>query len=363
MNFDNLPFHITFKNKYKIPTTKPLKTLTNYKKSNWPQYTKDIEHTLKNTPLHEDPHTANHLITNAILASDRINIPKGIIKSTHTLIPESITTLILKRNHTRSLNNKNPSLPTLNQHITHLIQQHKKQKWEKHLKADWDHKKISHILWSIVKAFNPKKSTIPINTTITHNNKTAHTDTKKANILKRYFKSTTKHFSNPTHRIINKLTKSLTSTPITITESKTIHANKQSKNNNSSRPHNINIKHLKHLGPIAIKHLTNLYNITINANIIPQIWKASKIIPIAKPNKNPLLPFSYRPIALLSPIKKTLEKIFLPHITTNITLPTHQHGFIAAHFNTTVLHQINNIILTGSNKKNPPIEKFSPLST
>ena len=201
LNFDHLPILVTFKNKYKISTTKPFRTLTNYKKANRPQFTKYIEHTLKNTPLHEDPHTTNHLITNAILTSDQINIPKGIIKPTHTPFPESITTLISKRNHTRTFNKKDPSLPTLNQHITHLIQQHKKQKWEEHLKTDWDHKKKSHILWSIVKALNPKKPTTPTNTTITHNNKTAHTDTQKTNTLNKYFKSTTKHSPNPTHRI------------------------------------------------------------------------------------------------------------------------------------------------------------------
>ena len=118
-------------------------------------------------------------------------------------------------------------------------------------------------------------------------------------------------------------------------------------------------KHLKHLEPIAIKHLTN---ITININTIPQIWKTSKIIPITKPNKNPSLPSSYKPIALLSPIAKTLEKIILLHITTNIIFPTYQHGFRAAHSTTTALHQINNTILTGFNI-NPPIEQSSPPST
>ena len=283
-----------------------------------------------------------------------INIPKGTIKPTHTSLPENITTLISKRNRTRALNKKDPSIPTLNQHITHLIQQHKKQKWEEHLKADWDHKKKSYILWSTVKALNHKKPTTTTNTTITPNNKTAHTDTQKVNTLNKYFKSTTKHSSNPTHRIINELTKSLKSTPIKITETETIHALKQSKNNNSSRPDNINSKHFKHLGPIDIKRLTNLYNITINTNTIPQIWKTSKIIPIAKPNKDPSLPSSYRPIALLSAIAKTLEKIILP---------THQHGFRAAHSTTTALHQINNTILTDFNKKNRLIEQSSLPST
>ena len=55
LNSDHLPILITFKNKYKLPTTKPLRTLTNYKKANWPQFIKHIKHTLKNTPLHDDP--------------------------------------------------------------------------------------------------------------------------------------------------------------------------------------------------------------------------------------------------------------------------------------------------------------------
>ena len=87
----------------------------------------------------------------------------------------------------------------------------------------------------------------------------------------------------------------------------------------ATRSDNINIKHL---GPIAIKQLTNLFNITINTNTIVQIWKTSKIIPIAKQNKDPSLSSSYRPIASLSLIAKTLEKIIFPHINTASELHT-----------------------------------------
>ena len=88
----------------------------------------------------------------------------------------------------------------------------------------------SHVLWSTINAFNPKKLITPTNTTITHNN-IAHTDAPKAKTLIKYFRSTTKHSSNPTQRIINKLTKSLSSNPIIFTEKET-QALKQSKNNN-----------------------------------------------------------------------------------------------------------------------------------
>ena len=47
-------------------------------------------------------------------------------------------------------------------------------------------------------------------------------------------------------------------------------------------------------------------------------------------------------------------KIILPHITNNISLPEHQHGFRQHRSTTTALHHINNTITTGFNIKQPP---------
>src|SRR5688572_16468203 len=82
---------------------------------------------------------------------------------------------------------------------------------------------------------------------------------------------------------------------------------------------------------IYIYNLTAILNLAVNLNITPQIWKLAKIVPIPKPNKDPGIGTSYRPISLLSPIAKTLEKVLLPHITQNIPQTTHQHGFKAFH--------------------------------
>src|SRR2546426_7505752 len=102
---------------------------------------------------------------------------------------------------------------------------------------------------------------------------------------------------------------------------------KSSKTNRSTGPDNINIQHLKHRGPLALDYLTKTYNLAIHNNTIPPIWKLSKIIPIQKPNKNPNEGTSYRPIALLSPIAKTLEKTIPSQITQNIENNPHQHRF------------------------------------
>src|SRR6478609_4615845 len=82
--------------------------------------------------------------------------------------------------------------------------------------------------------------------------------------------------------------------PILISNHQTTQAIKGTKNNNSTGLDNVNIRHLKHLGPLATTYLTEIFNLSLNQNIIPQIWKLAKIIPIPK------------------------QKIILPYITTNI---------------------------------------------
>ena len=125
-------------------------------------------------------------------------------------------------------------------------------------------------------------------------------------------------------------------------------------NTNSTGPDGLNIRHLKHLGPKGLDYLTKILNLSLNKNIIPQIWKLAKIIPIPKPNKDPHQGSSYRPISLLSPTAKLLEKIILPYITNNIPMIYHQHGFKTKHSTTTALHQLTNHITTGFNQKKPP---------
>ena len=83
------------------------------------------------------------------------------------------------------------------------------------------------------------------------------------------------------------------------------------------------------------------------------------IRPIPKPNKDQGVGTSYRPISLLSPIAKTLEKIILPHITNNINNTSHQHGFKPKHSTTTALHNINNTITRGFNQLKPPDRRVS----
>ena len=114
------------------------------------------------------------------------------------------------------------------------------------------------------------------------------------------------------------LTEQHTTYNITLTTSQVQEAIKQSKNNNSQGPDKLNIRHLKHIGPLGLAFITSMFKTPLNKNIIPHTWKLANIVPIPKPNKDTNKGTSYRPISLLSVIARTLEKSLLPYITANI---------------------------------------------
>ena len=70
-----------------------------------------------------------------------------------------------------------------------------------------------------------------------------------------------------------------------------------------------------------------------------------------KPNKSPDQSTTYRPISLLSPLAKLMEKLLLGKLTKHLQLSEHQHGFRRMHSTTTALHAIHDHIQRGLNKK------------
>ena len=97
-----------------------------------------------------------------------------------------------------------------------------------------------------------------------------------------------------------------------------------------------------------------MYNTALNTNTIPHLWKRATIIPIPKLNKDHNIGTDYRPISLLSPIAKTLEKTLLPYTTENNPAISYQHGFKHKHLTYTALHKICHQITKGFNNPRPP---------
>ena len=163
-----------------------------------------------------------------------------------------------------------------------------------------------------------------------------------------------KHATHKTNRHINRATHNIQGYNITLTTSEVQEAIKQSKNNNSQGPDKLNIRHLKHIGPLGLSFLTSMFKTALNKNIIPHTWKLANIVPIPKPNKDTDKGTSCRPISLLSVIARTLEKSLLPYITANIPNTPMQHGYKTQHSTVMTLHTLNNTVAKGFNQMAPP---------
>ena len=176
----------------------------------------------------------------------------------------------------------------------------------------------THTLWKTLKNLSNKKMHTNKNHTISFNNKPSVTSSQIANSFNKQFTNTVPHTSNKTNRKIDKQVHKLPKTTFILTTSEISAAIRNSNNNNSTGPDDISIRHLKHIGPLGLTYLTNTFNLALNTNTIPHMWKLANIIPILKPDKDHNTGTSFRPISLLSVISKTLEKALLPHITNNI---------------------------------------------
>ena len=79
--------------------------------------------------------------------------------------------------------------------------------------------------------------------------------------------------------------------------------------------------------------LADIFNFCLEHSVTPKLWKHALITALPKPGKDPALPSSYRPISILSPAAKTLERVVRTHLLAHLSrlrlLPDYQHGFRA----------------------------------
>ena len=128
------------------------------------------------------------------------------------------------------------------------------------------------------------------------------------------------------------------------------------KSSKAAGPDGITVIHLKHLGSEALWYRTKIFNISISTCTLPSIWKQSTKVPLLKPCKPVNDSKSYRPISLLCPASKNLEKCLLPTIQKHLKCKQHQHGFRRNHSTISPLNEISAAITDGFNQK-PPAER------
>ena len=130
---------------------------------------------------------------------------------------------------------------------------------EEHLDAHWDHRHNTHILWKATHGLSNRAPQTTLNNSITLNNKITNTPKHIANCFTKQFTNTVKHATHKTNRSIDRATQNIQGYNITLTTSQVQAAIKQSKNNNSQGPDKLNIRHLKHIGPLGLAFLMSMF--------------------------------------------------------------------------------------------------------
>ena len=355
LNSDHLPIFISNPNQNLNPS-RPFKTFLNFQKANWDSFTNETENLFSNLPFPSSASINEHTFRQILLTASKHSVPAGFRKNHIPNFPPNVSPLIQERDTLRQTDPTNPRIVLLNNQISQLFSQHSKKKWQDTLSSS-DPKTNPSKFWSLLKTLSGKRNNPPPNQPISFGPKTFTSSKDISNSFIKQFTSISRHQTNPSCRkIFRNLCKKhpLDRSFIPFTPALVQKAIKDSSNSSAIGPDNLNILHLKNLGPNGISYLTSLFNLSIQSSDIPAIWKTSKIIPLLKPGKPPDSSTSYRPISLLCPAAKVLERLLLPYL--NNSLPTHpsQHGFKPLHSTTSALLTLSNSIAEGFNQKQPP---------
>ena len=93
----------------------------------------------------------------------------------------------------------------------------------------------------------------------------------------------------------------------------------------------ISAEMILHFGPKTLEWLRSLFNSCALSKNLPKIWRKAKVVSLLKPEKDPYLPESYKPISRPCILLKVYERLILARITPVVEdqLTEDQAGFRA----------------------------------
>ena len=345
---DHLPIVIKLETDLK-PTISENRTFINFKKANWEEFQQTTEEEFSKIEAPTDIYKGEQIFRNIINKAAKTSIPAGRIKSIYPEIPTEAVNKMKERDQLRNEDPQSIRIQDINKEIDKIINTHKREKWRESIE---DKKADTNKLYKLMKFLNGGTKSNQ-NEAIKFKGKYISKPKSIADKFNQQYSSVIKHVSSKTARTNTKDSKKKKLAEDEFTETQVTEAIKKAKASKALGPDKISNLHLKHIGPLGIKYLTNLFNISIQTSSIPAIWKTSTIIPLLKPGKPSDDSTSYRPVSLLCPSIKILERLILPTLNENLDIPQFQHGFRAQHSTVSALHDFTESIAAGFNKKKP----------
>ena len=307
---DHLPIVISCSTNIK-PLISENKTFVNFKKADWPKFSETTESEFSKLQTPTDVYKAEKCFRKIINQASKRCIPQGRIKEIIPEIPAEAVTKMKTRDEIRKDNPSSLQIGELNIEIDTVIREYKRSKWREKVESI-GRKTDSGKLYKLIKGLNGQPAPKD-NQGIHFKGKILSIASKIADGFNKQFSSVKRHISSKQTRKITKASKKNSlSGVVKFTDEQTKDAIKKAKASKAIGPDGISNLHLKHIGPAGISYLTEIFNLSTAKSQIPQIWKKSIIIPLLKPTKEADQSTSYRPVSLLCPAVKILERLVLP---------------------------------------------------
>ena len=356
LNSDHVPILITIGN----PDTEspPGPMYSNFRKADWEGFRTETEAAFTGAAIPVSCSSGEKIFRAILQKAAGHHIPRGRRKEFIPNLSEDAKLLIRERDRIRALQHDDPTLPGLEQRTARAISESARRSWTNTVESS-SHRLNPTQYWSLIKSLSGKSKRNPANQPITFKRNKSHTFSKKRQVAESFchqFTSVANVSRNPDRRPILRSIKKRPLdhsyrpfTPTIVRE-----ALDRSGTSTAIGPDHLNILHLRNLGPAGISFLCTLFNLSVSHSNIPSIWKTAIIIPLLKPGKPASDGSSYRPISLLCPAAKVLERLLLPTLNSHLQVVDSQHGFRPNRSTTTALLPLTQSIATGFNQRNPP---------
>ena len=354
LSSDHLPIAITLDAlSPSIPL--PKRTFINYKKADWQGYGDETETLISALPPPSSCADGELLFRRALLSASNHKIPRGFRRDFIPGLSAESIALINRRDDLRVTSPGSQEISELSSRISELLNEDARRSWVERVEA-CSLKHDSSRFWSLLRSLSGKKQSHSPNQPITFNNRTLSSKRDIAKAFCRQFTASSSGRTRASRRIRRQLNRNHPLDPAfpLFTSDQVRDAIASSGTSTAPGPDLLTIHHLRHLGPSGIAYLTELFNLSLRSANIPAIWKSATIVAIPKPGKDHTSSSSYRPISLLCPAVKVLERLLLPFLSEHLHLSSSQHGFRENRSTTSALLPLTHSIVRGFNQPLPP---------
>ena len=354
LNSDHLPISLRFPDD--SPPARNGRRYTNFRKADWLGFSLAVDALLF---VQRPPTTCasgEKVLRRILLMCSSRFIPGGSHRVYVPGIDAASAALIEERDDRRRQDPTDPELTRLNAEISASLASSSRQRWMETVK-NADHRSNPVCFWRLLKGLVGKRTYTAPNQPVSFANKPPISKPSSiANGFCKHYVSVGNYQANRASRQIyrglkvnNPLDRSLSM----FSEADVKGAISRSKNSTAAGPNGLTILHLKHLGPVGIRFLTHLFNLSVRGAELPAIWKAAHVVPVLKPGKASDQAASYRPVSLLCPEIKVLERLLLPVLDAALSPAPSQHGFRKNRSTVTALMPVATAVAQGFNRPKP----------